>query len=86
MKAQVLRRKDLPKFDTPGWLSTGILFSAVLFATNLWSAMARWNDPFFPFLLGEIMGMVIGLGLRIHCIDMLVYHTRNKSFGQMGKK
>ena len=85
MKAEIIKRKDLPKFDTAGWLSTGILFSTVLFATNLWSAMVRWNEPFFPFLLGEILGMLVGLGLGIHCIDMLVYHRKNKSFGKMGQ-
>jgi hypothetical protein len=84
MEAKATKIKSLPKFDTAGWLSIGILFSLVLFSSDLWSAIARWNEPFFPFGLGEILGMLIGLGLGIHCIDMVVYHRKNKSFGKMG--
>jgi|WetSurMetagenome_2_1015567.scaffolds.fasta_scaffold304847_1 hypothetical protein len=83
MKTNETKVKTLPKFDTPGWLSLGALFSLVLVGCNLWSAIARWHEPFFPFGLGEILGMIVGLVLGIHCIDMIAYHRRNRSFGKM---
>jgi hypothetical protein len=75
--------KRFPKFDTAGWLSTGILFSLVLFADNLWSLISGWHDPFLPSQFGKIMGIIIGLGLGIHCVDMIAFHRRNQSFGKM---
>jgi hypothetical protein len=75
--------KGLPKFDTAGWLSLGILFSLALIADNLWSLIAGWNGDFFPYKFGEILGITIGLGLGIHCVDMIAYHRRNRSFGKM---
>jgi hypothetical protein len=75
--------KGLPKFDTAGWLSTGVLFSLVLVADNIWSLAAGWNSSFFPSKFGEILGIAVGLGLGIHCVDMIVYHRRHRSFGKM---
>ncbi len=79
MKTQAGNRRGLPKFDTTAWLCVGIVASAALFAGNLWSAIARWHEPLFPFKLGKIASMVIGIGLTIHCVDMIVYHRRRRS-------
>jgi hypothetical protein len=75
--------KGLPKFDTFGWLSTGIIFSLVLVADNVWSLASGWNGAFFPSKFGAIMGIAMGLGLGVHCVDMIAYHRRNRSFGKM---
>ncbi len=86
MKSRATGIRSLPKFDTALWLSAGILFSLVLFAINLWSLVASWHEAFLPFQCGKILGLLVGLGLGIHCIDMIAYHRRNRSFGQMGDK
>ena len=75
--------KGLPKFDTAGWLSIGIIFSLVLVADNLWSLTAGGNGALFPDKFGEILGIAVGLGLGIHCADMIAYHRRHRSFGKM---
>ncbi len=75
--------KGLPKFDTAGWLSTGIIFSLVLVGVNIWSLVVGWKEAFFPSKFGEILGIAVGLGLGIHCVDMIAYHRRHRSFGKM---
>ena len=72
------RRKGLPKFDSTGWLSIGILFSLALFGNSMWAAIEHKDLQFFPFRFGEILGVIIGLGLAIHCVDMIFYHKKNK--------
>jgi hypothetical protein len=77
MKTQISKRNGLPKFDTIGWLSIGIFFSLLLFIVCLWSALSLFGEPFFPSKFGDIMGMIVGLGLGIHCVDMIAYHRKN---------
>ncbi len=73
----------LPKFDTPAWLSAGVLFGALLLALNVWSLVAGWGEPFLPYQLTEFLGGAVGLALSIHCLDMIFYHRRNRSWGKM---
>ena len=77
------RRRSLPKFDTPGWLGAGILFSALLFGLDLQMEVASLHKPFLASQLGNILGMLVSLVLGIHCIDMMLYHKRNRSWGKM---
>jgi hypothetical protein len=76
MKTLSTGSKGLPKFNTTGWLSVGVLFSLVLFADSLWAAIARWDVPFFPFQFANILGMIVGLGLGVHCVDMIFYNKK----------
>ena len=69
----------LPKFDTTGWLSVGIVFSAILFGDSLWSLLSAWRQAFFPFQFGKLLGIGVGLGLAIHCVDMIFYHRKNRT-------
>jgi hypothetical protein len=77
MKTQKPKGKGLPKFDTTGWLSVGIFFSLMLVIFSLASILSAPSEPFFPFVFSNILGMVLGLGLGIHCVDMIIYR-RNK--------
>ena len=73
-----IKRGGLPKFDTTGWLSVGIFFSMVIFGLSLWSELAALQESFIPHQLGKILSMGVGLGLGIHCVDMIVYHRKNR--------
>jgi hypothetical protein len=78
MKSVSSRSGGLPKFNTTGWLSVGILFSLALFADSLWAAVAGWDGAFFPFQFAFILGMIVGLGLGVHCVDMIFYHRKHQ--------
>ncbi len=75
--------RSLPKFDTPGWLGAGIAFSALLFGLDLRMEIVNRHKPFLGSQLGNILGMLISLVLGIHCIDIMLYHKRNRSWGKM---
>ncbi len=77
MEAKITRNRGLPKFDTASGLVLGILFGLVLFVDNLWSLISGWGQAFFPFQLGKILGVAVGLGLAVHCIDMIGYYRKN---------
>jgi hypothetical protein len=72
------KSKGLPKFDTAGWLSVGIFFSLLLVVFSLASILSREDQPFFPFILSNVLGIVLGLGLGFHCVDMIFYHRRKE--------
>lgn len=76
MKTEISKSKGLPKFETTGWLSIGIFFSLLLFIVSLWSMLSLFGEPFFPTKFGDILGMIVGLGLGIHCVDMIAYHRK----------
>jgi hypothetical protein len=76
MKTEISKSKGLPKFETTGWLSIGIFFSLLLFIFSLWSMLSLFEEPFFPAKFGDILGIIVGLGLGIHCIDMIAYHRK----------
>jgi len=76
-------RAKLPKFDTSGWLSLGMLFGIILAALDLWSFVSAGHNAFLPYKLANILGILIGLSLSVHCIDMMLYHKYNKSWGKM---
>ena len=78
MKTETSKRKGLPKFETSGWLSVGIFFSLLLFIFSLWDIFSGRNELFFPSQLGNILGIIVGLGLGIHCVDMIIYHRNNR--------
>jgi hypothetical protein len=80
-KTTSLRTKGLPKFDSNIWLVFGILFSAVAFGDNLWSIVTNWNAAFFPFQLGKILGLLLGLGVAVHCLDMIGYYRKHGRLG-----
>ncbi|HEX7475664.1 MAG TPA: hypothetical protein VF318_06805 [Dehalococcoidales bacterium] len=83
MKPETVKNRGLPKFDTPGWLSAGTIFAFIMMAVNIWSLIARWGEPFLPFQLGKLLGAAVGLGLAIHCLDMIAYHRRNHTWGKI---
>jgi len=70
--------RGLPKFDSPGWLITGIAFSLLLSGINLWALLAQKTASFLPFRLGNILGMLIGIVLAAHCADMIFYHRKKR--------
>lgn len=71
-------RRGLPKFDSPGWLMTGILFSLLLSGINLWTLLAQKTASFLPFRLSNILGILIGIVLAVHCADMIIYRRKNQ--------
>ncbi len=77
MESKTSNRRGLPKFDSTSWLSFGMLFSLVLLGDNVWSLISGWDQPFFPYQLGKFLGMAVGLGLAVHCIDMIVYYRKH---------
>jgi hypothetical protein len=79
------KSKGLPKFDTTGWLSVGIFFSLMLVIFSLASILSGQSQRFFPFVFSNILGMVLGFGLGIHCIDMIVYHRKRRLAGSINK-
>lgn len=77
-KKSCTARRGLPKFDSPGWLMTGILFSLLLSGINLWALLAQKTASFLPFRLGNILGILIGIVLAVHCTDMIIYRRKNQ--------
>ncbi|WP_145925503.1 hypothetical protein [Dehalogenimonas formicexedens] len=72
----------IPKFDTPGWLSLGVLAGFFVAGFNLWEI---WfvDDRSFLLTIGRLVGMAIGIGLGSHCIDMIIYHRRHRSWRKL---
>jgi hypothetical protein len=71
-------RQGLPKFDSPGWLITGIVFSLLLSGINLWALLAQKTASFLPFRLGNILSILFGIVLGVHCTDLIFNHRRNR--------
>jgi len=65
------RKSAIPKFDSPAWLAIGTLAGVVLIIDGLWSIIAQHTDPFFPFQVGRLFRMAFGIGLMIHCTNLL---------------
>lgn len=80
-KAKAAGGQSLPKFDSTVGLVIGIIFCALVFGDNLWSLIAGWHDAFLPFQLGRILGLLLGLGLGIHCVDMMGYYRKHGRLG-----
>ena len=72
----------LPKFDSGGSLIVGTITSCLLFALNLLSLVVGWHDSFFPFQVTKLLGIVVGIVLGIHSIDMKGYY---KKHGRLNK-
>lgn len=77
-KKSYTAKRGLPKFDSPGWLTAGAVFSFLLFGLNLWALLAQESASFLPFRLGNILGMLIGIVLAVHCADLLFHHRKNR--------
>ena len=75
------RTKGLPKFDSNRALVFGIFFGVMVFAVNLWSLIELWNADFFPDQLANILGIVLGIGLAIHSVDMMGYYRKHGRLG-----
>jgi hypothetical protein len=80
-KVKLARGKSLPKFDSNVGLFIGIVFCALVFGDNLWSLIADWHSAFLPFQLARILGLLLGLGLGIHCVDMMGYYRKHGRLG-----
>jgi diacylglycerol kinase len=71
-----LLKRGLPKFETPFWLSMGIIFGIVLIIDAVWSMVYSYQ-PFFPFQVGRIFRVVLGFVLAVHSIDILIYRKKH---------
>lgn len=67
---------NLPKFETPFWLSMGIVFGIILIIDAVWSMVYSYQ-PFFPFQVGRIFRIVLGLVLAVHSVDILIYRKKH---------
>lgn len=76
MKGRTFDPGGLPKFDSVPWLIGGAVFSILLFGLDLWALLSQWSVAFFPYQLSKGVGMAIGVGLAIHCVDMTVYYLK----------
>jgi hypothetical protein len=74
---KTVKERKLPKFDSTPWLVFGITFSFLLSGLNFWSLIGQRHDPFFPYQLVKLLGIMLGLILGIHCIDMIGYYRKN---------
>lgn len=73
-KIGILRK--FPKFETPFWLWMGIIFGIILIIDAVWSMVYSYQ-PFFPFQIGRIFRIILGLVLAIHSIDILIYRKKH---------
>lgn len=78
MRGRTFEPGKLPKFDSVPWLIGGAVFSLFLFGLDLWALVSQWSDAFFPYQLSKLVGMAIGIGLAIHCMDMTVYYMKRR--------
>lgn len=72
-----LFKNGLPKFESKFWLSLGIIFGVVLVIDAVWSMVYSYQ-PFFPFQVGRIFRIVLGLVLAVHSIDIIHYRSKHR--------
>ncbi len=72
----------LPKFDSSGSLIFGTVFSLLLSVLNLMALVEAWRESFIPFQAAKILGMIVGVVLAVHCVDMMGYYRK---YGRLRK-
>ena len=77
IKKEITKSQGLPKFDSTLWLCVGATCSFLLTGLNLWALIGQWHNTFFPYQLCKMLGMVIGIVLGIHCLDMIRYYRKH---------